>query len=322
MRHLIVVLATALAVASPISRAQTPTAQPESKERGRTESAHHLHQRERERERETRHIDHEVAIAQALCMSIEGSDLWTSAMKAGAEKMARAAEATPSTGEAKQPAGMLDLYARRAFESSNRLYAALHKEKGETSRGEQALKDDKTCERFQRAAWEYSQALERLCHQKTKEREVAQATEGSRPEVSDPATATLSKEDAAKVVLINYAVKEAVEGVALKKMLRNHNDRDESARALMTNAEQMVTSSRQLLQAIEGSDRPASETKTAEAKPTETKAPEADRPAETATAEPASAATLARLGQEVIDAVERLDHDRGVASTMPERISR
>jgi hypothetical protein len=298
MRHLIAVLTTALAVATPLSRAQTQT---ETQERGRTGTAPRQQQKEKDAEK---HIDREVAIAHALCMSIEGSGLWACAQHAGAAKAPRteADPARPGPGGVNQPAGILELHARQAFEASNKLFATAEKEKGTAANGagRQDNAKSQACEEFCRAAREYSQALEGLCHQKGKE--AAQA-ENERPrEGRAPAGAMLSEQDAAKVAVINHAVKEAVEGVGLKQMLRHHNDRDATAHSLMTHAEQMLASSRQAIQAIEGAG---------EARGAVKPAAEEGRTAK----EPASAASLARLGREVIESVQRLDADSNPTPT-------
>lgn len=289
MRHLIVVLTAALAIATPLSRAQAQ-AQPETQERGRAGTAPRQQSRDAEK-----HVDREVAVAHALCMSIEGSGLWACAQKAGASKAPRtgADAAQPGPDGANQPAGILEQHAREAFEASNKLFAAAQKEKATASRGEGQHHNEakaQACEEFNRAAREYSRALESLCNAKGKE--------------SAHPGAMLSEQDSAKVAVINHAVKEAVEGVGIKQMLRSHNDRDATAHALMTHAEQMLASSRQAMQAIDGA---------ADARDAAKPATDAGR----AEGAPPSPATLARLGREVIESVQRID-----ASSHPDPTAR
>lgn len=57
--------------------------------------------------------------------------------------------------------------------------------------------------------------------------------------------------DATRIALINHAVKEAVEGVALRQMIQQHGANDQTSQALLSHADQMVASARQTIDSLD-----------------------------------------------------------------------
>lgn len=284
--------------------------------------------------------DRELAVAHALAMAIEGSELWAGALVARAldaaqaggqpqpvgertplegvrppervaregdrvlENPARATSRTatdagrpPGTG-ADVPAAMLEQHAREAFGASNALFTAIQGE--ERNRSEAVPGPDQAesqaSEQFRRAAWEYSRALEGLCRQEG-------AREGGRA-AADAGT-PLAARDAGRLAVINHAVKEVAEGMALRQMLRDRSDSDETSRALATHARRMVESGRRALQMME--NEPG---RNLEAAPVEGREGGIEGRAEPRAAS-LPVATLARAAREVAEAALRLDADGG-----------
>jgi hypothetical protein len=310
-------------------------------------------------------VDREAAISHALCMAIEGSGLWFAAKEAEASPRAGAAANRP--GEAPDTVGALGQHARDAFQASSQLFQAVRQDKNagnqpnanrddananariDAQAGNQSDRD-RACQAFYQASWEYSRLLESLCDQ---------TVAGARPEEGrvqpaqprQPAEAAnlraegairqpaggmpLSSQDMARVALINHAVKEGVEGVNLRTMIRHHGAQDEASQALLSHADQMLASSRRAIQSIgqfpqnrggadtdrdrgaAATDRPAASDRIpnpAVTTPRIQEGPQArQNPAAGAQARGDIVAPnpqvdhLARLGRQVIDAVQALE---------------
>jgi hypothetical protein len=254
-------------------------------------------------------VGREVAVKHALCMAIEGSELWACAQKAG----------DPSTTRADH-ASRLKKHSQAAFQASEQLFKAAEAEQGrQIAQADQAKHE--ACEQFNKAAHAYSQALMTLCDAKPA---FPGRTEGARtpapgrePAATGRATdaGTSSEHDGAALTLINHAVKEVVEGVCLQQMLKEHPSQDRAAQALLAHAKQMVSEGQEGIkqaqggagqaraQTIEGQDRPK---------------PNQDQPATTRSGG-GSIPELARLGNELIEAAIRLNEGAQGERTRPNR---
>jgi hypothetical protein len=241
-------------------------------------------------------IDRAAAIGHALCMAIEGSELWSWAERAGSQPAQRT-----TTEKSTDIASALQEHSRAAFQGSNTLFDAVKSDKSAARTA-----DSQACEEFYQAARRYSQALEACCTQSTA-RAGATASKG-RAQAS-------SMTDKPRMILLNHAVKEAVGGVALREMIKHHNARSDVATALTSHAAEMLRSSDQALRVADTSQittrsaaKPATRGNTAEVPKrdpavTTTKAREQDpaaRPAE-------GGEDLAALASAVIDAAKKLE---------------
>jgi hypothetical protein len=214
-------------------------------------------------------VDREAAIGHALDMAIDGSILWHCAQKAEA-KEAKTDRNPQNNGNQNQamrdPSAILEQHSRDAFRASERLFqAVMQDESGKNSQngagtaeknreqGADHMARHQACEEFYRAARDYSRALETSC---SNTRQAGAQANASGGQAGNQGSATsgsseVCAENRVKVALINHAVKEAVEGVALHQMLRHHGERDRTTQALESHAEQMIASSRHAIDAID-----------------------------------------------------------------------
>lgn len=316
-------------------------------------------------------LDRDAAISHALGMAIDGSGLWMAAQGEAAPRTAVGAREAADTGAGVRAAGenaagldqprvggraagrslpgldagqALQQHALNAFQASHQLFQAVKADRdgAEAERGGAG-------DYFQ-SAWEYSRALEGLCMQPG-------AAGGTRGELRQPgngafagqearAIAAVERADAGamtgralaaadmtRVGLINHAVKETVEGVNLRRMLRHHAAHDAASQALLSHADQMVASGRQTIMALNAMDAPGAEAGRGAAAPrpnnsstdatggTTTRSLTEVRPAENDRSDALGAAAarddqtaprvpvdqLARLGRQVIDSIQALD---------------
>lgn len=200
----------------------------------------------------TPEVDRNVAISHALGMAIEGSGLWLAAPAVGGERVAGEGEAgveaavAPVVGDPMTTA--LRQHARDAFLASRRMFQAVRSEQGEFDRNRP--------DNFLQASWEYSRALEGLCQQGPAAGEAA-IRPGSGAFAGQEARADAAVESAIgmplpaveirRVMLINHAVKEVVQGASLRQMLRSHAAKDPASLALLSHADQMILSGRQTI---------------------------------------------------------------------------
>ena len=303
-------------------------------------------------------IDREAAIGHALGMAIEGSALWHCAQEAEA-KVGKAdqrdAKADRGRNQLNQqalrdPGAVLEQHARDAFRSSDTLFMAVKQDEraGEQAanrganaaanandphlKGANSMNKHQACEDFYRAARDYSRALQASC--------------SSQKQASSSGNSESCVENAAKVALINHAVKEAVDGVALMMMLRHHGRHDRTTQALESHAQQMLASGRQAIESIGNSEGSAGRDKDQAVRGTNLQASnnqnqagknearangsqnqansqttrrEAARPvyndkneqSGAKEGEPVTVNHLAKLGREVIRAVEELNQNPG-----------
>jgi hypothetical protein len=199
-------------------------------------------------------VDREAAIGHALGMAIEGSALWHFAQKAEAQQTKQ--DHKPGHEQAmRDPAAVLEQRARDAFRSSERLFKAVMQDEkgtqgsknqngdraaGNNDEGSEHMAKNQACEEYYRAARDYSRALETSC---SKTRQAGAQAPAS-------ISSDVCAENTAKVVLINCAVKGAVQGVALQQMLRHHGEHDRTTQALESHAEEMIASSRHAIDSI------------------------------------------------------------------------
>jgi len=214
-------------------------------------------------------VDREAAIGHALDMAIEGSVLWHCAQKVEAQntKTDRNARTTGNQNQAmRDPGGVLEQHARDAFRASERLFQAVMQDEKENNpqngaanasnareQGADHMGRHQACEEFYRAARDYSRALETSCSNTRQAGAQAAPTAGRTGDQASTASISsdVCAENTAKVALINHAVKDAVEGVALHQMLRHHGERDRTSQALESHAEQMIASSRHAIDSID-----------------------------------------------------------------------
>jgi hypothetical protein len=250
MRRLAALLLAGFAV--PVAYAQAPDEQAtglQEQTRAHASGSHHA----------KHHIgvDREAAVGHALGMAIEGSTLWHFAQKAESAE-ANTKRTSANARPMRAPGEALEKHARDAFQASDRLFQAVmqderatrdnsRKGNGASARrnGQEREESDSArydaCEAFFRAARDYSRALETSCS-KTR-----QAGAQSSSSIASDECA----ENSAKVALINHAVKEAVQGVALQQMLRHHGERDRTTQALESHAQQMLASSRHAIDSVD-----------------------------------------------------------------------
>jgi hypothetical protein len=216
-------------------------------------------------------LNRDTAIGHALCMAIEGSDLWCSARRTSGTaapldrtRNADANVAVPALAPAPATTGhmggegsrMLQQHAQDAFQASQKLFQAVRQDRGAgDERGG-----------FFQAAWEYSRTLQGLCGQTGLADRPGNVEPGSGAFAGEEARAArairaesapgvnLSQDDMARLTLINHAVKEAVQGVGLRRMLQEHAAQDRASQVLLSHAERMIVSSRQAIQSL---DHPA-----------------------------------------------------------------
>lgn len=240
-------------------------------------------------------LDRAAAIGHALCMSIEGSELWACAEASGQTR------SEPRTDQASDPGskdyGMpLKKHAMESFASSKRLFDAVTRDDSAAS------EKSKACEEFYQAARRYGEALEACCKEG-----------GSTPERQ--ADKSMS---AARMTLINHAVKEAVGAAALRSMIQHHGDQSAVGSALLSHATEMRASSRAALESVGGR---SSTRDAARPVPTETGKTELPR-TERAVAEAFGAdreGDLLAHAKAVIDAVNRLEGQTGEPVRRAER---
>jgi len=235
-------------------------------------------------------VDREAAIGHALGMAIEGSSLWHCAQKAQAMQ-AMADRNSGNNQAMRDPRTVLEQHARDSFRASERLFQAVMQDErsnqGNTGRngasgansrnqGQQGqagnssqqggdhMARHQACEEFYRAARDYSRALETACSN-TRQAGAQGSSNSGQPgaqassnagqaggaQASSSTPSGSGGQDVAKIALINHAVKEAVEGVALHQMLRHHGERDRTTQALESHAEQMIASSRHAIDSID-----------------------------------------------------------------------
>jgi hypothetical protein len=178
-------------------------------------------------------IDREAAICHALCIAIEGSELSCRAQQCS--------KASGERGNAKSgtaSAMALEQHARDAFQASMHLLDSV-----QTDKSANAGAASGNCEAFYQAAKRYSQALETCCRNASADDPTGTG--------ANRAAATV-KLDPAQMTLLNHAVKEAVEGIGLRKMIRHHHDRSETASALEEHAKHMLESSDEALRSVPG----------------------------------------------------------------------
>jgi hypothetical protein len=115
--------------------------------------------------------------------------------------------------------------------------------------------------------------------------------------------------DPAQMTLLNHAVKEAVEAVGLRKLIRHHHDRSEIASALNDHAKQMLESSEEALHSVSGTSAATRASKRSDTSP-----PKRDSDIEPTSgnagvqrAADQSGESLPALAVALIDAVKRLD---------------
>ncbi len=234
-------------------------------------------------------IDREAAVCHALCMAIEGSELSCCAQqcsKPGGER------GTAGGGTALAMA--IEQHARDAFQASMHLFDSLQTDQAATASPASA-----NCEAFYQAAKRYSQALESCC------RNTGDNPPSGRANLA-PAKAS---QDPAQMTLLNHAVKEAVQGVALRKMIRHHQDRSETASTLDEHAKHMIESSDEALRSVPGAR--LSRRATARIGTATANLPKRDSAVETASRRAEGAVgqsneDLASLAVALIDAVKRL----------------
>lgn len=281
-------------------------------------------------------VDREAAIGHALCMAIEGSALWHCAQKAEAVE-AKSDRKAVNEQAMRDPGPILEKHAKDAFRASDQLFQAvmqdetlkdrnIDKEKEadhKSSLSAEHMARHKACEEFFRAARDYSRALETSCSN----------TRQAGAQVATSTNSDACVENAAKVALINHAVEEAVQGVALHQMLLHHGEHDRTSQALESHAEQMIASSRHAIDWIDGGSAKNMQAKTdlrsPKAAADNTNAPErpqarnnegilrreAARPtynderahSNIKAGETITVQQLARLGRELIRAVDRLN---------------
>lgn len=190
---------------------------------------------------ETVGIDRAAAIGHALCMAIEGSELWCSAQKSTSAPEPRTT-AAPATRQAGDITAALQKHASHSFQESTRLFDAVESDKASESAQAAASKSSsQACQAFFDAARDYSRALHARC--------------GTQPGAEGRATTTLITgpgTDWSTVILLNHAVKEAVGGVGLRQMIKHHNDGSDVSSALAAHAQTMLQSSREALASASG----------------------------------------------------------------------
>lgn len=196
-------------------------------------------------------VDREAAIGHALCMAIEGSALWHFAHQAEAKGM-KSEHKAGNNQAMRDPIGILEQRARDEFRGSDQLFQAVMQDErakpgnrnqagGGNGQDSDQMDRSQACEEFYQAARNYGRALEASC---SKTRQAGAQASGS---ISSDECA----ENTAKVVLINCAVKGAVQGVALQQLLRHHGEHDRTTQALENHAKHMLASSRHAIDSIE-----------------------------------------------------------------------
>jgi hypothetical protein len=239
-------------------------------------------------------IDREAAICHALCMAIEASEL-----SCCAQQCSKGSGARDTAGRGTASAIALEQHARDAFQASMHLLDSV-----QTDRTANAGPASADCEAFYKAAKRYCQALETCCRNASPNDPTGTAAK--------PAAGGASL-DPAQLTLMNHAIKEAVEGVGLRKMIRHHQDRSETATVLDEHAKHMLESSEEALHSVPGTSARRRGSGRIEAGDASANLPKRDTAVET-TARRAEGAVgqstedLPSLAVALIEAVKRLDH--------------
>jgi hypothetical protein len=235
-------------------------------------------------------VDREAAICHALCMAIEGSELSCCALQCSKTSAGRG-----NGGGGTASAMALEQHARDAFQASMHLFDSVQADKTDNPNPRSA-----NCEEFYQAAKRYGQALERCCRNA--------GTDEAPRAAANPAVGKSSM-DPAQMTLLNHAVKEAVEAVGLRKLIRHHHDRSEIASALDDHAKQMLESSAEALHSVSGTSAASKAARRSDAnlpKRDSAIAPTSGDAGVQRAAEP-SGESLPALAVALIDAVKRLD---------------